>query len=61
MARHSENCNGEVEEFENGAATPKKGRRGRKRKMRTRRDEDDSGESFSKLHVSSSRMLCSPL
>uniref|UniRef100_A0A087X7S5 Transcriptional repressor CTCF n=1 Tax=Poecilia formosa TaxID=48698 RepID=A0A087X7S5_POEFO len=42
MARHSENCGGEVEEFENGAATPKKGRRGRKRKMRSRRDEDDS-------------------
>ncbi|XP_023205182.1 transcriptional repressor CTCF-like isoform X2 [Xiphophorus maculatus] len=44
MARHSENCNGEVEEFENGAATPKKGRRGRKRKMRSRRDEDDSDD-----------------
>ncbi|XP_036001241.1 transcriptional repressor CTCF [Fundulus heteroclitus] len=42
MARHSENCSGEVEEFENGASTPKKGRRGRKRKMRSRRDEDDS-------------------
>ncbi|XP_065812778.1 transcriptional repressor CTCF isoform X1 [Labrus bergylta] len=44
MARHSENCNGEVDETENGAETPKKGRRGRKRKMRSRRDDDDSEE-----------------
>lgn len=47
MARHSENCNGELGDAENGALTPKKGRRGRKRKMRSRRDEDDSGEKFS--------------
>ncbi|KAF3854191.1 hypothetical protein F7725_022246 [Dissostichus mawsoni] len=44
MARHSENCNGEVDDAENGSPTLKKGRRGRKRKMRTRRDEDDSEE-----------------
>lgn len=44
MARHAENCSGEVEDAENGAPTPKKGRRGRKRKMRSRRDDDDSGE-----------------
>uniref|UniRef100_A0A3Q3EHN2 Transcriptional repressor CTCF n=1 Tax=Labrus bergylta TaxID=56723 RepID=A0A3Q3EHN2_9LABR len=44
MARHSENCNGEVDETENGAETPKKGRRGRKRKMRSRRDDDDSDD-----------------
>ncbi|KAM9753654.1 LOW QUALITY PROTEIN: transcriptional repressor CTCF-like [Menidia menidia] len=44
MARHAENCSGEVDDAENGAATPKKSRRGRKRRMRSRRDEDDSGE-----------------
>ncbi|XP_075932576.1 transcriptional repressor CTCF-like isoform X2 [Anarhichas minor] len=44
MARHSENCTGEVEDAENGAPPPKKGKRGRKRKMRSRRDEDDSEE-----------------
>lgn len=41
MARHAENCSGEVEDAENGATIPKKGRRGRKRKMRSRRDDDD--------------------
>ncbi|XP_061577573.1 transcriptional repressor CTCF [Cololabis saira] len=52
MARHSENCNEGVEEAENGA--PKRGRRGRKRKMMTgdddseddlpEQDEDDEGD-----------------
>uniref|UniRef100_A0A3Q4HD98 Transcriptional repressor CTCF n=1 Tax=Neolamprologus brichardi TaxID=32507 RepID=A0A3Q4HD98_NEOBR len=47
MARHAENCSGEVEDAENGATIPKKGRRGRKRKMRSRRDDDDdSGETW---------------
>lgn len=46
MARHAENCGGEVEDAENGAPTPKKGRRGRKRKMRSRKDEDDSGKNL---------------
>lgn len=46
MARHAENCSGEVEDAENGTPTPKKGRRGRKRKMRSRRDDDDSGENL---------------
>ncbi|XP_068458713.1 transcriptional repressor CTCF isoform X1 [Clinocottus analis] len=49
MARHSENCNGEVEDAENGTPPPKKGRRGRKRKMRSRRDEDDSEEDHAEL------------
>uniref|UniRef100_A0AAQ5XET1 Transcriptional repressor CTCF n=1 Tax=Amphiprion ocellaris TaxID=80972 RepID=A0AAQ5XET1_AMPOC len=49
MARHAENCSGEMEDAENGAPTPKKGRRGRKRKMRSRRDDDDSGENLT-LH-----------
>lgn len=44
MARHAENCSGEGDDAENGAPTQKKGRRGRKRKMRNRKDEDDSGE-----------------
>lgn len=44
MARHAENCSGEGDDAENGAPTQKKGRRGRKRKMRSRKDEDDSGE-----------------
>lgn len=44
MARHSENCNGEIDDAENGEPVPKKGRRGRKRKMRNRRDEEDSDE-----------------
>lgn len=44
MARHAENCSGEVGDGENGTPTPKKGRRGRKRKMRNRRDEEDSGK-----------------
>lgn len=63
MARHAENCSGEVDDAENGAPTPKKGRRGRKKKMRSRRDEDDSGKSFL-LHRGSSafpalrRSLC---
>lgn len=57
MARHAENCSGEVEDAENGAPTPKKGRRGRKRKMRSRRDEDDSGETLTYLSVG--MMLCS--
>lgn len=46
MARHAENCGGEGEDVENGAPIPKKGRRGRKRKMRSRKDEDDSGENL---------------
>lgn len=46
MARHAENCGGEVEDAENGTPTPKKGRRGRKRKMRSRKDEDDSGKNL---------------
>ncbi|XP_038157044.1 transcriptional repressor CTCF-like [Cyprinodon tularosa] len=49
MARHAENCNGEAEELENGAVTPKRGRRGRKRKMRSRRDDDDSEEDAAEL------------
>ncbi|XP_006782324.1 transcriptional repressor CTCF isoform X1 [Neolamprologus brichardi] len=44
MARHAENCSGEVEDAENGATIPKKGRRGRKRKMRSRRDDDDDSD-----------------
>ncbi|KAK5873927.1 hypothetical protein PBY51_018923 [Eleginops maclovinus] len=43
MLRHTENCNGEVED-ENGTPAPKKARRGRKRKMQSRRDEDDTEE-----------------
>lgn len=43
MARHSENCSGEVDDAENGGLSPKKARRGRKKKMRSKRDEDDSG------------------
>uniref|UniRef100_A0A1A8D912 Transcriptional repressor CTCF n=1 Tax=Nothobranchius kadleci TaxID=1051664 RepID=A0A1A8D912_NOTKA len=46
MARHAENCNGEVDEAENGGPTPKKGARGRKRKMRNRKDEEDSEEDY---------------
>lgn len=42
MLRHTENCSGEIEE-ENGTPAPKKARRGRKRKMQTRRDDDDTG------------------
>ncbi|XP_034389914.1 transcriptional repressor CTCF-like isoform X2 [Cyclopterus lumpus] len=49
MARHSDNCTGEVEDAENGDPPPKKGRRGRKRKMRSRRDEDDSEEDHAEL------------
>uniref|UniRef100_A0AAQ6AKP6 Transcriptional repressor CTCF n=1 Tax=Amphiprion ocellaris TaxID=80972 RepID=A0AAQ6AKP6_AMPOC len=41
MLRHTENCTGEVVGDENGTDTPKKGRRGRKRKMQARRDDDD--------------------
>jgi len=37
---------GEVEDAKNGDPPPKKGRRGRKRKMRSRIDEDDSGETL---------------
>ncbi|KAJ0069193.1 hypothetical protein NL108_003148 [Boleophthalmus pectinirostris] len=44
MSRHSENCNGEIDEGENGAATPRRGRRGRKRKMRSRKDDDSEDE-----------------
>ncbi|CAK6966397.1 transcriptional repressor CTCF isoform X1 [Scomber scombrus] len=44
MARHAENCNGEVDDAENGTPPPKKGKRGRKKKMRSRRDEEDSEE-----------------
>lgn len=40
MLRHAENCMGEAGD-ENGAPSPKKGRRGRKRKMQSRRDDDD--------------------
>lgn len=47
MVRHAESCSGEVEDAENGATTPKKGRRGRKRKMRSRKGEEDSGENLS--------------
>ncbi len=43
MLRHSENCTGEVGE-ENGTPTPKKGRRGRKRKMLARKDDDDDDD-----------------
>lgn len=44
MARHAENCSGvEGGDGENGAPT-KRGRGGRKRKMRSRKDDDDSGE-----------------
>lgn len=45
MLRHTENCNGEVDEDEdeNGTPAPKKARRGRKRKMQSRRDEEDTG------------------
>lgn len=57
MARHAENCTGEVEDTENGAPTPKKGRRGRKRKMRSRRDEDDSGKTLT-LFISVGMNLC---
>ncbi|KAM6937643.1 transcriptional repressor CTCF [Xenentodon cancila] len=39
MARHAENCNEGMEEAENGA--PKRGRRGRKRKMMTGDDSDE--------------------
>ena len=46
MARHDENCSGEVEDAENGTPPPKKGKRGRKKKMRSRRDEEDSGEAL---------------
>ncbi|XP_067356656.1 transcriptional repressor CTCF [Channa argus] len=49
MARHAENCSGELDDAENGAPTPKKGRRGRKRKMRSRRDDDDSEEDHAEL------------
>ncbi|KAJ4947257.1 hypothetical protein JOQ06_009294 [Pogonophryne albipinna] len=44
MLRHTENCNGEVDEDEdeNGTPAPKKARRGRKRKMQSRRDEEDT-------------------
>lgn len=41
MLRHAENCTGEVTGDENGTPTPKKGRRGRKRKMQARTDDDD--------------------
>lgn len=44
MSRHAENCTGEAEEDENGAATPRKGRRGRKRKMRSRKDDDSDDD-----------------
>uniref|UniRef100_A0A3B4ZG88 Transcriptional repressor CTCF n=1 Tax=Stegastes partitus TaxID=144197 RepID=A0A3B4ZG88_9TELE len=48
MARHAENCSGEMEDAENGAPTPKKGRRGRKRKMRkednVEQDLEEEGE-----------------
>uniref|UniRef100_A0A1A7XKQ5 Transcriptional repressor CTCF n=1 Tax=Iconisemion striatum TaxID=60296 RepID=A0A1A7XKQ5_9TELE len=46
MARHAENCNGEVDEAENGGPTPKKGTRGRKKRMRNRKDEEDSEEDY---------------
>lgn len=42
MLRHTESCTGEITE-ENGTPTPKKGRRGRKRKMLARKDDDDTG------------------
>ncbi|KAF3832601.1 hypothetical protein F7725_026266 [Dissostichus mawsoni] len=44
MLRHTENCNGEIDEDEdeNGTPAPKKARRGRKRKMQSRRDEEDT-------------------
>ncbi|KAF3686400.1 Transcriptional repressor CTCF 11-zinc finger protein CCCTC-binding factor CTCFL -like protein [Channa argus] len=41
MLRHADNCTGDVPGDENGTPTPKKSRRGRKRKMQTRRDDDD--------------------
>ncbi|CAJ1049164.1 transcriptional repressor CTCF-like [Xyrichtys novacula] len=41
MLRHAENCTGEAVGEENGSPTPKKGRRGRKRKMQSRRDDGD--------------------
>ncbi|XP_029008365.1 transcriptional repressor CTCF isoform X2 [Betta splendens] len=44
MARHAENCSGEVDDAENGAPGPKRGTRGRKRKMRTRRDDDSEDD-----------------
>lgn len=44
MARHAENCCGlESGDGENGAPA-KKSRGGRKKKMRSRKDDDDSGE-----------------
>lgn len=42
MLRHAENCVGyDVVDEENGTPTPKRGRRGRKRKMQSRKDDDD--------------------
>lgn len=61
MARHAENCSGEVEDAENGAPTPKKGRRGRKRKMRSRRDDDDSGENLAFENCAYDTVFCSAL
>ncbi|XP_028306480.1 transcriptional repressor CTCF-like [Gouania willdenowi] len=40
MARHAENCNGEMDATENGDETPKKRGRGRKRKMKSKKDDD---------------------
>ncbi|XP_074474812.1 transcriptional repressor CTCF-like [Sebastes fasciatus] len=48
MLRHNESCNGEVEE-ENGTPAPKKARRGRKRKMQSRRDEDDTEDELDEI------------
>lgn len=44
MLRHADNCTGENTGDENGTLTPKKARRGRKRKMQTRRDDDDDDD-----------------
>lgn len=44
MLRHAEGCTGEASGDENGTPTPKKGRRGRKRKMQARRDDYDDDD-----------------
>ncbi|KAG7522171.1 transcriptional repressor CTCF-like isoform X1 [Solea senegalensis] len=49
MARHAEYCSGENDEAENGTPSPKKGRRGRKRKMMSRRDDGDSEDDQAEL------------
>lgn len=56
MARHAENCSGvEGGDGENGAPT-KRGRGGRKRKMRSRKDDDDSGEGMDSGRIE--RFMC---